>query len=79
MFGFVDDLSEQYLVDCALGYEHDGFGAFGCQGAWPQAYFAYIANHAGGRHQTEEMYPYEAIDESCRAREDGGSYLFFKT
>ena len=37
---FVDDLSEQFLVDCAYNYDVDGFGAYGCEGAWPQAYYA---------------------------------------
>merc|ERR1712241_684012 len=38
-----DDLAEQFLVDCANGYvDPDGFGADGCEGAWPQDYLHYL-------------------------------------
>merc|ERR1712141_117643 len=62
----IDDLSEQYLVDCANGYEHDGFTAEGCQGAMPVAYFAYLADKHNGHDLNEECYPYEAEDLKCR-------------
>jgi len=66
-----DDLSEQFLVDCANGYSVGGFGAYGCEGAWPQAYFAYLHKEVNGYHQKESSYPYEAVDRSCRATSDG--------
>ena len=66
-----DDLGEQFLVDCANGYSAGGFGAYGCQGAWPQAYFAFLPNEHAGRHQTEEAYPYTAEDGSCKATSSG--------
>ncbi len=60
------------MVDCANGYEdEDGFGASGCMGAWPQAYFAFLPNEHAGRHQTEEAYPYTAEDGSCKATSSG--------
>merc|ERR1739838_227921 len=41
-----DDLSEQHIVDCANGhyyYDNDGaWGAFGCDGVWPPAYFDWL-------------------------------------
>ena len=49
----IDDLSEQYMVDCANGYEHDGFTASGCQGAMPVAYFAYLADKHNGTYSHE--------------------------
>jgi len=70
-----DDLSEQHLLDCA--YEHyyyDGegaWGAFGCDGAWPQAYLDWVVNENGGNVQTEESYPYEAVNGACRSSSDG--------
>jgi len=69
----IDDLSEQYLVDCANGYSVDGFDASGCQGAWPQAYFGYVKDKHSGHHLNEACYPYEAADKTCRA-EDSCEY-----
>eukprot|EP00091_Calanus_sinicus_P003321 TRINITY_DN1348_c0_g1_i1.p1 TRINITY_DN1348_c0_g1~~TRINITY_DN1348_c0_g1_i1.p1 ORF type:complete len:355 (+),score=118.11 TRINITY_DN1348_c0_g1_i1:102-1166(+) len=70
-----DDLSEQHLVDCAAGhyfYDNDGaWGAFGCDGAWPPAYFDWLVNNNGGRTQTESSYPYEASDHHCRGSSSG--------
>merc|ERR1711970_1493546 len=43
-----DDLSEQHLLDC--GYNHEyiddegSWGADGCDGAWPQAYYDWMQN-----------------------------------
>ena len=41
-----DDLSEQHILDCAYGHlyeDDDGYwGADGCEGAWPQAYFDWL-------------------------------------
>jgi len=71
-----DDLSEQYLVDCAADhYYHDSdegyFGAHGCDGAWIQAYIDYMAKKHHGKVQKESAYPYEAEDLSCRIDSDG--------
>lgn len=65
-----DDLSEQQLVDCALNHfyqDNDGnWGAFGCDGAWPPAYFDWIVKNNYGNIQTEASYPYTAKDGTCR-------------
>ena len=41
-----DDLSEQHILDCAYGHNYeddDGYwGADGCEGAWPQAYYDWL-------------------------------------
>jgi len=66
-----DDLSEQFLVDCAYGYDDGGFDAQGCQGAWPQAYYAYLYEQTNGQHQMEENYPYTARNGECVAEADG--------
>merc|ERR1719500_2512233 len=65
-----DDLSEQQLVDCALNHfyqDNEGnWGAFGCDGAWPPAYFDWIVKNNYGNIQTEASYPYTAKDGTCR-------------
>lgn len=66
-----DDLSEQFLVDCANNHYFGQWGAFGCQGAWPQAYYDYLENVSSGRMQTEAAYPYTAKDGNCRQTEAG--------
>lgn len=66
-----DDLSEQYLVDCANNHYFGDLGAFGCSGAWPQAYFDYMEKYESGRVQTESAYPYTAQDGSCRSSASG--------
>lgn len=54
-----DDLSEQHLLDCAYNHQvtdSDGtWGAFGCDGAWPNAYLDWIQ---GNYNQEESSYPY---------------------
>jgi len=64
-----DDLSEQHLMDCAYGhnfYDDEGaWGAFGCDGAWPQAYYDWIVNKNGGRVEQEDCEPYTAQDHDC--------------
>jgi len=54
-----NDLSEQHLLDCGYGHyavDADGsWGAFGCDGAWPNAYWDYIQ---GQYNQEEAGYPY---------------------
>jgi len=67
----IDDLAEQFFVDCAYGYEHDGYDAQGCSGAWPQPYFAYLYEQTGGQHQMESAYPYTAQDGTCKSTNDG--------
>ena len=70
--GSIDDLSEQFLVDCGYGYSVDGFGAYGCDGAWPRAYYGYLKDQSSGRDQTEAYYPYTATYSGyCGARDDG--------
>jgi len=64
------DLSEQHITDCANGhyyYDNDGtWGAFGCDGAWPQAYIDYLVNVNDGRNEEESCYPYTASDDQCK-------------
>jgi cathepsin L len=51
-------LSEQNLVDCAGNYSCDG-----CEGGWPDKAIQYIIDNGGV--DTENSYPYLAIDEQC--------------
>jgi len=54
-----NDLSEQHLLDCAYNHQvtdGDGtWGAYGCDGAWPNAYLDWIQ---GNYNQEEGGYPY---------------------
>merc|ERR1712029_100984 len=64
-----DDLSEQHLMDCANGhfsYDDEGsWGAFGCDGAWPQAYYDWVIKQNDGRLEKEDCAPYQAKDRTC--------------
>ena len=51
--------SEQQLIDCAQAFDNHG-----CNGGLPSHAFEYIM-HNGGI-QTEDTYPYEAVDSTCR-------------
>jgi len=72
-----DDLSEQHLLDCGYGYnfvdEEGTWGAYGCDGAWPQAYMDWLEKKNGGLVQTETSYPYQAAVYGCNPK-DGGDY-----
>lgn len=52
-------LSEQQLVDCA-----GDFNNLGCNGGLPSQAFEYI-RYSGGIN-SEETYPYEGVDGSCK-------------
>lgn len=51
--------SEQQLVDCAQEFDNHG-----CDGGLPSHAFEYI--HHNGGIQTEDTYPYEAIQKTCK-------------
>jgi hypothetical protein len=66
-----EDLSEQFLVDCAYGHSWEGLEGNGCEGGWPQAYFDFVLNTVAGGMQTETAYPYTADQGGCRATAEG--------
>lgn len=71
-----NDLSEQHLLDCAYNHVvNDGsgsWGAYGCDGAWPQAYLDWIK---GNYDQEESFYPYTSGSSghtgACRPNANG--------
>jgi KDEL-tailed cysteine endopeptidase len=56
--GKLISLSEQQLVDCAVGGNNHG-----CSGGWMEDAFSYILQNQGIA--TEENYPYQAMEGSC--------------
>ena len=68
-------MSEQFLVNCAYDHYFGQWGAFGCSGAWPQAYLDYLETVSGGQMQTESSYPYTGTDGACRSSDQGLLHL----
>lgn len=59
-------------------YKHYHFsgnwGAFGCDGAWPQAYYDWIVTKNDGRLEKESCEPYQAHDRTCND-DDSCNYM----
>merc|ERR1719316_1154092 len=57
-------------MDCANGHTYfdseGAWGAFGCDGAWPQAYMDWIIQENNGRVELESCAPYHANDRTCQ-------------
>ena len=65
--GVHGDYSEQQLLDCGKGYKNR---AFGCEGAWPDAYFQYL-NEKQVQLGHESQVPYKNKEDQCPSNQPG--------
>ena len=60
--GVHGDYSEQQLLDCGKGYKGR---TWGCEGAWPDAYFQFLFEKQGGQLVHESQAPYKNKEGQC--------------
>ena len=64
------DLSEQQLLDCGNGHKWNGWGAYGCDGAWGEAYLDYIVTKQNGTVEQESCAGYTGSEGTCANNKD---------
>jgi len=63
------DVSEQYLLDCALSYRNEGNAHYslanGCRGAWLESYALWLVNQGKGYATHTKYHPYRSSAGDC--------------